>query len=83
LSPPEFSRIQVTLAQLGNRLRGLARRLTIEATGDGAVQTGKTCAGKGIFVIAGSDITVRNITFMRAAVPDRNCAGIREEGARI
>jgi hypothetical protein len=60
-----------------------ASRLTIEATGDGAVLTGKTCVGKGIFVIDGSDITVRNITFMRAAVPDRNGAGIRAEGRNL
>ena len=45
-----------------------ANRLTIEATGDGAVLADKTCAGKGIFVIAGNDITVRNLTFVRAAV---------------
>jgi pectate lyase len=47
------------------------------------VLTGKTCVGKGIFVIDGSDITVRNITFMRAAVPDRNGAGIRAEGRNL
>ena len=60
-----------------------ASRLTIEATGDGAVLAGKTCAGKGIFVIDGNDITVRNITFMHAAVPDRNGAGIRAEGRNL
>ena len=43
----------------------------------------KTCAGKGIFVIAGNDITVRNLTFARAAVPDRNGAGIRAEGRNL
>ena len=60
-----------------------ASRLTIEATGDGTVLTGKTCAGKGIFVIDGNDITVRNITFMRAEVPDHNGAGIRAEGRNL
>ena len=58
-------------------------RLTIEATGEGAVLADKTCAGKGIFVIDGNDITVRNLTFMRAAVPDRNGAGIRAEGRNL
>ena len=60
-----------------------ANRLTIEATGEGAVLADKTCAGKGIFVIAGNDITVRNLTFARAAVPDRNGAGIRAEGRNL
>lgn len=60
-----------------------AGRLTIEATGEGAVLAEKTCAGKGIFVIAGNDITVRNLTFARAAVPDRNGAGIRAEGRNL
>ena len=60
-----------------------ASRLTIEATGEGAVLADKTCAGKGIFVIAGNDITVRNLTFARAAVPDRNGAGIRAEGRNL
>ncbi|HEX4172065.1 MAG TPA: hypothetical protein VHY82_06255 [Acetobacteraceae bacterium] len=54
--------------------------LTIEATGKGAVLADKTCAGKGIFVIVGSDIAVHNLTFERAAVPDGNGAGIWAEG---
>lgn len=58
-------------------------RLTIEATGEGAVLADKSCAGKGIFVIDGNDITVRNITFERAAVPDANGAGIRAEGRNL
>ncbi len=58
-------------------------RLTIEATGTGAVLAEKTCAGKGIFVIAGSDVTVRNLSFMRAAVADQNGAGIRAEGRNL
>ena len=58
-------------------------RLTIEATGEGAVLADKSCAGKGIFVIDGNDVTVRNLTFMRAAVPDANGAGIRAEGRNL
>ena len=39
--------------------------------------SGKTCGGKAIFVVAGTDVTVRGITFMHAVVPDHNGAGIR------
>ncbi len=57
--------------------------LTIEATGNGAVLAGKTCAGKGIFVIDGNDVTVRNLAFERAATADHNGAGIRAEGRNL
>jgi nitrous oxidase accessory protein NosD len=58
-------------------------RLIVEATGAGAVLADKTCAGKGIFVIDATDITVRNITFERAAASDKNGAGIRAEGGNL
>ena len=58
-----------------------ANRLTIEGKGDGVVITDKACEGKALFVTAGNDITIRNITFQRARVPDHNGAGIRIEGA--
>jgi len=60
-----------------------ASKLTIEGTGTGARIAGKSCAGKGIFIIDGNDITVRNLTFAHAAVPDRNGAGIRAEGRNL
>jgi hypothetical protein len=60
-----------------------ANRLTIAAQGPGVVFTGKTCEGKAIFVIQGHDVTVRGITFMHAAVPDHNGAGIRAEGSNL
>jgi hypothetical protein len=60
-----------------------ANRLTIEGKGDGVIITDKACAGKGLFVIDGDDITVRNITFTRGRVPDGNGAGIRAEGANL
>jgi Right handed beta helix region len=60
-----------------------ASRLTIEGEGGGAVITDTTCEGKAIFVTVGSDITIRNLTFARARVPDRNGAGIRAEGANL
>lgn len=57
--------------------------IVIEAPGSGATLAGKSCSGKGIFVTVGNDITVRNLTFARAAVPDRNGAGIRAEGRNL
>jgi hypothetical protein len=57
--------------------------LTIVGTGSGAVLTDKTCQGKAIFVTVGKNITIRNLTFARARVPDFNGAGIRAEGANL
>lgn len=57
--------------------------LTIEGKGNGAVLANKSCAGKGIFVIVGDGITVRNLTFAHATVPDRNGAAIRVEGRNL
>jgi len=57
--------------------------LTIEGTGPGVVLTDKTCQGKAIFVVHANDITVKNITFQRARVPDGNGAGIRAEGINL
>lgn len=60
-----------------------ASSLTIAGAGPGTVLADKTCAGKAIFVIAGSDVTVRNLTFTRATVADHNGAGIRAEGRNL
>ena len=60
-----------------------APRLTIEASGNGATLTGRSCQGKGIFIIQGDDTTVQNLSFVRAAVPDRNGAGIRDEATNL
>lgn len=57
--------------------------LTIEGTGAGVVLTDKACQGKAIFVIHANDVTVKNITFQRARVPDGNGAGIRAEGINL
>jgi hypothetical protein len=57
--------------------------ITIEGTGPGVVLADKTCQGKAIFVIHADDITVKNITFQRARVPDENGAGIRAEGTNL
>jgi hypothetical protein len=45
--------------------------------------TDKTCQGKALFVIPGSNVTVRNLTLTRARVPDGNGAGIRAEGRNL
>jgi hypothetical protein len=48
-----------------------------------AVMTDKGCAGKGLLVTQGNDITVRNITLTRVRVADQNGAGIRAEGTNL
>ncbi len=57
-----------------------ANNLTIEGIGQDVRLTDTTCQGKAIFVTVGSHITIRNLTFARAVVPDWNGAGIRAEG---
>ena len=47
-----------------------ASNLTVQGAGPSTVITDKTCAGKGIFVTDGNDITVRDLTLTRARVPD-------------
>jgi hypothetical protein len=60
-------------------------KLTLEGTGANAtaVLTDKACAGKGLLITAGDDITIRNLTLTRARVPDMNGAGIRAEGTNL
>ena len=60
-----------------------ANHLLIEGIGPGVVISDKTCMGKGVFVIIGNDVTVRELTLARARVPDENGAGIREEGRNL
>jgi len=60
-----------------------ANHLTIVGKGTGVIITDVTCEGKALFVTRGSDITIRNLTFTRARVPDENGAGIRAEGANL
>ena len=54
--------------------------LTIEGIGNDVRLTDTTCQGKAIFITTGKRITIRNLVFARARVPDRNGAGIRAEG---
>jgi hypothetical protein len=61
-----------------------ANRLTIAGAGMEATRIrGPACAGKGLFVTTGHDITVRDLALIGAAVPDHNGAGIRAEGANL
>ena len=61
----------------------LADNLVIEGTGSGVVITDKTCEGKAIFVVRANNTTVRNLTLMRARVPDQNGAGIRLDNGSL
>ncbi|MFV0564295.1 MAG: T9SS type A sorting domain-containing protein [Flavobacteriaceae bacterium] len=47
------------------------------------VANGQYIWGKGIWVLAGNNITVENIEFSGAAVPDQNGAGIRLDGTGL
>lgn len=60
-------------------------RLTLRATGGRVVldAAGRSAQGKAIWVITGDRTRVEGITFQNARVPDRNGAGIRQEGARL
>lgn len=54
-------------------LRGKGGRVVLDARGQSAER-------KAIWVIKGNDTRVENIVFTGASVPDRNGAGIRQEG---
>jgi hypothetical protein len=57
--------------------------LTLEGAEGEAVLASKSCEDKGILVIAGRNVTVRNLTLRGARVPARNGAGIRAEGGNL
>jgi Right handed beta helix region len=59
--------------------------ITIEGLGanGAAVLTDKTCGGKGILVLSGNNVTIRNLTLTRARVADFNGAGIRNESQNL
>ena len=60
----------------GLTLRGVGGRAKIDAQG-------KSSGGKAIWVISGHDTTVENLEFSGASVPDKNGAGIRQEGDNL
>lgn len=59
--------------------------ITIRGVGGRArlVADGNSAEGKAIWVIKGRDVTVENIEFAEAQVPDGNGAGIRAEGTNL
>ena len=60
-----------------------ANKLTIRGLGQDRVQipaAGRNAGGKAIWITAGAGLTIENIAFSGARVPDRNGAGIRAEG---
>jgi MYXO-CTERM domain-containing protein len=58
-------------------LRGVNGRAKIDATGVSISN------GKGIWVFYGANVTVENIEFSGAEVPDQNGAGIRHQGLNL
>jgi Right handed beta helix region/Short C-terminal domain len=60
-----------------------ANHLVLEAPAGAAHMRDRACAGKAIWVISGADVTVENIAFSGASVPDQNGAGIRAEGRNL
>lgn len=60
-----------------------ANGLTLRGKGGVAHVTTKTCQGKAIWVIDGDRTTVERIRFTRAAVRDKNGAGIRLTGGTL
>ncbi len=60
----------------GLTLKGVNGRAHIDAAGSSA-------QGKAIWVISGNDTTIENIELSGCHVPDRNGAGIRQEGANL
>ncbi len=57
--------------------------LLLRGVGGMAHVSDKSCGGKAIWVIQGRNTTVRDIEFSGATVPDKNGAGIRQEGADL
>jgi hypothetical protein len=60
------------------------KTLTIRGVGEVILSAaGKSTGGKGIFVVDGGEVTIENITFRDATVPDGNGAGIRLGDGRL
>lgn len=61
-----------------------ASNLTIAGAGmSNTVIGNQDCAGKGVFVIYGNNVTVRDLALIHASDPDLNGAGIRAEGVNL
>jgi hypothetical protein len=57
-------------------IRGVNGRPRIDAAGRNAM-------GKGIWVVAGNNVTVENVEMLNAKVPDKNGAALRIEGTKF
>jgi len=57
--------------------------LTVEGAGDGVVLADAICQDKAIFVVAGPDAVIRNLTFQGAASDEGNAAGIRDDSESL
>jgi hypothetical protein len=68
-----YSKDVCAIARSNLILRGVGGRAHLDAAG-------AAYGGKGTWVIQGANTTVENIEFSGAAVPDKNGAGIRQEG---
>lgn len=60
-----------------------ADNLVLESSAKGVILANTTCQGKGIWVIAADNVTVKGLTFTGAKVADGNGAGIRAEGTNL
>ena len=71
---------------LGDACAWTRHNLILRGVGTGRahlIANGAHAQGKGTWVISGTNATVENIEFSGAAVPDKNGAGIRQEGAGL
>lgn len=71
---------QVTWRKDNLFITGVGGRPRLEA---GSLIANDHSNGKGIFVLFGNNITIENIEFANAAVPDHNGAGIRQQSPRL
>jgi hypothetical protein len=58
-------------------------RFTLEGDGGEVMMKDRTCAGKAILVIDGTQVTIRGLTLANARVADRNGAGIRVDSGEL
>lgn len=71
---------------LGDVCTWTRSNLILRGVGSGRAHlnaNGANAQGKGTWVITGSNTTVENIEFSGSTVPDKNGAGIRQEGATL
>ena len=76
IDPGDYVADTVAWQRASLTIRGLGDRVRIIAAGSNA-------EGKGIWVIRGGNVTIENIEFVGARVPDGNGAGIRLETGQL